>query len=243
MNRPTVLITGSAERIGAEIAKVFQAAGYSVLIHYRSKDQQAEALQAQLNRERKDSCQLIKADIAQSSGRQQIYQTIKKTRSKLDVLIHNASMFYPTKFSHTTEDQWDDLFNSNVKAPYFLTQLLLPFIEEASGQIIFLGDIYASRPLEGFPVYSASKAAALALMQALAKELGPDIRVNSVSPGAILWPNANNNQDHQAALLNKTALKRMGSTEDIAKAVLFLSSAEYITGHNLRVDGGRTLNI
>lgn len=240
---PTVLITGSADRIGAEIARVFHTEGYFVLIHYRSRDKEAKALQHQLNSQRENSCELIKADLTQITGRQQIYQTIKKTRRKLDVLIHNASMFYPTELSLTTENQWDDLFNSNVKAPFFLTQLLLPFVKEASGQIIFLGDIYAHRPLEGFPVYSASKAAALALMQALAIELGPNIRVNSVSPGAILWPNTDNNKDRQTALLDKTALKCMGSTEDIAKAVLFLSSAKYITGHNLCVDGGRTLNI
>ncbi len=240
---PVVLVTGSAQRIGACIARAFHDAGYFVLLHCRSKVAQAEHLMEELNQQRLNSAALVQGDIAETEGRAQIYRAVKEQTGSLDVLIHNASAFYPTPIEDATEDHWDQIMDSNVKGPYFLTQSLLPLLQESRGKIVFLGDVYGDRPLEKHSIYSASKSSALMMTQALAQELGPDIRVNAVSPGAILWPEHQDSPDHQATVLDKTALKRTGTPLDIARTVLFVTQSEYVTGQNIRVDGGRSINI
>lgn len=239
----TAFITGSARRIGAVIARTLHAAGAKVVIHYRSSSDEAEALQAQLNAQRADSCFLVRGDLLDVSAIPDLVGQVVAQTGQLDVLVNNASSFYPTPIGSVTEQQFDDLIGTNLKAPLFLAQASAPQLRAHGGCIINIVDIHGFRPLKGYPAYCAAKAGLLMLTQSLARELGPEVRVNGVAPGAILWPEMEENHAMHADLLARTALKREGSPEDIARTVLFLvRDAAYITGQVIPVDGGRMLN-
>lgn len=240
----TVLITGAAARIGAEIARSLHAAGMNIIIHYRSSVAPAEALRDQLNQQRANSAQCLQADLCQTNTLDKLVQDAQAIWGRLDSLVNNASSFYPTAVGEITEAHWDDLLGSNLKAPLFLSQAATPFLKQQQGCIINIVDIHAMRPMKGHPVYCAAKAGLAMLTQSLAKELGPDIRVNGVAPGAIMWPSSELDAEVQASILERTALKRQGRPEDIANMVKFLIlEGHYITGQVIPVDGGRSINI
>ncbi|MCP5162628.1 MAG: pteridine reductase [Hahellaceae bacterium] len=241
---PVALITGSAVRLGAEIAKHLHHAGYRVVIHYRSQQEAALALTASLNELRPTSAVAICAALDNPDELHHLASTTIKCWGKLDLLVNNASRFYPTPIETSTPSDWHALMESNVKAPYFLSQYLKEPLASHAGNIINIIDIYSQRPLENHSLYCMSKAALAMMTQSLAQELAPNIRVNGVSPGAILWPSGDNHlTDYQENLLKKVPLQRCGTPADIAKAVMFLAQSDYITGQIISVDGGRTLTI
>ena len=244
MNGKTALITGAAKRVGAQIARTLHDAGYDIIIHYRSSEQAAKNLCKELNEERHDSANCLQADLDETEKLSSVIEQAANFWGRLDLLVNNASTFYPTPVGSITIENWEDLFNSNLKAPLFLSQAAIPYLKANNGSIVNMVDIHAVRPMRKHPVYCSAKAGLAMLTQSLAKELGPDIRVNGVAPGAILWPDNDMNNETKNLILERTALKRPGNPEDIAKAVLFLArDADYITGQIIPVDGGRSLNI
>lgn len=237
------LVTGAAKRIGAVIAEALHRTGADIVIHYRHSADDAKHLQHKLNTKRANSCFLIQADLLDVELMPTLIQEVINKTARLDILVNNASSFYPTEIGKITEQDWDDLMGSNLKAPLFLSQAASNHLKAAGGCIINIVDIHGLRPMKGHPVYSPAKAGLAMLTQSLARELGPDVRVNGVAPGAIIWPEIASATNTPNTILNKTALKRQGTPEDIAKAVLFLArDADYITGHIIPVDGGRMLN-
>ena len=237
------LVTGAAKRIGAVIASTLHEAGANVAIHYNRSAADADLLAAQLNRERAKSAFTVAADMRDIAAVERMAaQVLERTGGTLDVLVNNASNFYPTPLGSITLEQWDDLFGSNLKAPLFLSQALLPALRAARGVIVNIVDVHAQRPLRDHPVYGPAKAGLAMLTRSLAKDLGPDVRVNGVSPGAILWPDEGMSDALRAGIIKQTALKRSGTPEDIAATVLFLvRDAPYITGQIIAVDGGRSV--
>jgi len=238
------LVTGSARRIGAVTVRLLHQHGATVVVHYRNSLTDAESLCNELNAMRPDSCFLQQAELSDVSALEKMVAGVIEQVGRLDILINNASSFFPTQMGEITEADWDNLMGSNLKAPLFLSQAAAPHLIKNQGCIVNMVDIHSVRPLKGHPVYVAAKAGLSMLTQSLAKELGPEVRVNGVSPGAILWPEADEDNpetiDEHLALLNKTCLKRQGSPDDIAKTILFLvRDADYITGHVIPVDGGR----
>lgn len=243
LSNRTVLITGAAKRIGAIVCRVLHESGANVIIHYRSSRLEADLLADALNAIRPDSAFTVQADLCKTSELSGMIEECLKFTGQIDVLINNASSFYPTTVGEITEEDWEDLLCSNLKAPLFLSQAATAELKKQKGCIINMVDIHGMRPLKKYPVYSAAKAGLIMLTKSLAKELGPDIRVNGVAPGAILWPEDEINQVSQDELIAKTALKREGNPENIATAIRYLIlDAEYTTGHIIPVDGGRTLN-
>lgn len=241
MNK-VVCITGAARRIGAVIATTFHAADYNVVIHHNQSAKEAEALAESLNEKRPDSASTIRADLVTNFNACELIDIVVDTWGRLDVLVNNASAFYPTPFGEIKEYDWDILIGSNLKAPTMLTQAATAALIETSGSIINIVDIHADRPLKNYPVYSIAKAGLVALTKSTAKELGPEVRCNAVAPGAILWPEQPDHGAEHQDIIERTALKREGTPEDIANTVLFLAdSAPYITGQIIAVDGGRTL--
>ena len=241
-NRPVALITGAARRIGATIAKRLHAAGYDVALHYRRSRAELDALIAELENLRPASTLALEAelgDVAQLGP--MIAATIDRF-GRLDALVNNASAFYPTPVDEATPSQWDELFGANVRAPFFLAQAAAPHLAARSGAIVNLIDIYAERPLPDHSVYCMSKAALAMMTKSLARDLAPAVRVNGVAPGAVLWPDAGKSDAEQTALIERTPLKRMGTPDDVAGAVLWLlRDAPFVTGEIVRVDGGRHL--
>jgi len=246
-NAKTALITGGAKRIGAVTAQTLHQAGYNVVIHCRLSRQAADELAIKLNKQRPNSARIIQADLNNDTIYNHLIEQAYKCWGRLDVLINNASSFFPTPIGSITLADWDNLINSNMKAPLFLAQAATPYLKQTQGNIINMIDIHAQRPMKGHPVYCAAKAGLSMLTMSLAKDLGPDIRVNGVAPGAILWPAGDDIElpEHtQNLIIERTTLKRPGKPIDIAKTILFLvRDAEYITGQIITVDGGRTLNI
>ena len=240
----TALVTGGAKRVGAVIAQTLHQAGYNVIIHCRLSRQAADDLAQLLNSERADSAKVIQGDLNNETIYNNLIEQAFQCWNRLDVLINNASSFYPTPIGSITQDDWNNLINSNMKAPLFLAQAAAPYLKQTQGSIVNMIDVHAQRPMKEHPVYCAAKAGLAMLTMSLAKELGPEVRVNGVAPGAILWP-ANNMAEHTKNLiLERTALKRPGQPIDIAKTILFLiKDADYITGQIIAVDGGRSLNI
>lgn len=240
----TALITGGAKRIGAVTTRTLHQAGYNVIIHCRLSRQSADELAAELNDNRADSARVIQGDLNNETIYNHLIDEAHKCWDRLDVLVNNASSFYPTPVGSITLDDWNNLLNSNLKAPLFLAQAAAPYLKQVQGNIINMTDVHAQRPMKEHPVYCAAKAGLVMLTMSLAKELGPEVRVNSVAPGAILWPD-NEMPDHTKSLiLERTTLKRPGDPIDIAKTILFLvRDAHYITGQVIAVDGGRTINI
>ena len=246
MQHKTVLITGGAKRIGAEIARVLHADGMNIVIHYRSSKGDAQQLCNQMNQLRDKSAIILQANLLQINELPALVEKSVAQWGGLDVLINNASTFYPTPVGAITEAQWDDLMGSNLKAPLFLSQAAAPHLKHQRGCIVNIVDVHGIRPMKNHPIYCAAKAGLAMLTQSLAKELGPQVRVNGVAPGAIMWPENNLEQDEalREMILERTALKRQGEPKDIAAAVRFLiRDADYITGQVIPVCGGRSINI
>ena len=238
------LVTGAAKRIGAVIARTLHDAGANVAIHYNRSAAEADALAAELNRAPREVRVHDRRRHARHRSRRANGRAGARAhrRDRLDVLVNNASNFYPTPIGTITLEQWDDLFGSNLKAPLFLSQALVPALRAARGVIVNIVDVHSQRPLRDHPVYGPAKAGLAMLTRSLAKDLGPDIRVNGVSPGAILWPDEGMSDALRAGIIKQTALKRSGEPEDIAAAVLFLvRDAPYVTGQIIAVDGGRSV--
>lgn len=237
-----VLITGGARRVGAEIVRTLHGAGAHVLVHYRDAANAAVTLAGELNRARPGSVAIAHADLLDPAAPEQLVAAALREFGRLDLLINNASTFYPTRVGEITAAQWDDLMGSNLKAPLFLSQAAAPSLRAHHGLIINIVDIHALRPLKMHPVYSIAKAGLAMLTRSLARELGPDIRVNGIAPGPILWPARAMDEALKREIIAKTALKRQGAPQDIARTVMFLATdAPYITGQIIAVDGGRSI--
>lgn len=242
---PVALITGGARRIGAEIVRTLHSAGYTVAIHCRNSRGEADALAQNLNAARPDSASVHVTELKSNSEINTLAKQIQQKWGRLDALINSASSFYPTPTGTVTEQQWDDLMGSNLKAPFFLAQAFAPSLRENQGSIINISDIHAERPLQNHPVYCAAKAGNVMLTKALAGDLAPGIRVNGVAPGAIMWPENDSepSPDQQKEILAKIPLEKIGEAADIARTVKFLlCDAPYITGQILTVDGGKSLS-
>jgi pteridine reductase len=237
-----VLITGGARRVGAEIARTLHASGANLLIHYRNSAAEAGALARELNGLRADSAAVARADLLDAAAADSLVAAAQREFGCLDILINNASTFFPTEVGQVTSAQWDALLGSNLKAPFFLAQAAAPSLKARQGLIINIVDIHALRPLKKHPVYSIAKAGLAMLTRSLARELGPEVRVNGIAPGPVLWPEQAMDQELQREIIGKTALKRQGNPTDIARTALFLAKdAPYITGQIIAVDGGRSI--
>jgi pteridine reductase len=238
------LVTGGSKRIGAATVRVLHEAGYNVIIHCRLSRLTADALAAELNSIRPDSAKVIQGDLNVETIYDDLIEQAYHCWNRLDVLINNASSFYPTPVGSITLDDWNNLVNSNMKAPLFLAQAAAPHLKKSHGCIVNMIDVHAQRPMKAHPVYCAAKAGLSMITMSLAKELGPEVRVNGVAPGAILWPESDMPDHTKKLILERTTLKRPGTPIDIARTILFLvRDADYITGQIIAVDGGRTINI
>ncbi len=238
-----VFITGAAHRIGATTARTLHAAGANIVLHYRQSKAGAETLQQELNALRADSVSLVQGDLLDSAHLDALVEKAHGAWGRLDALVNNASTFYPTPIGQVDETQWNDLIGTNLKAPFFLSQAAAPFLRRERGCIVSIVDIHAERPLREHPVYSMAKAGLVMMTKSLACELGPEVRVNAVAPGAILWPENGMDDETKQKIIDRTFLKRQGNPNDIARAVLFLiRDADYTSGQVLTVDGGRSLN-
>lgn len=241
-NRQVVLITGAGKRVGAAIARKLHAAGYDLALHCRNSTAEAEALATELSSQRANSTLVLQADLADLQQLPRLVDAAMSHYGRLDALVNNASAFYPTPLETATSAQWNELFASNAQAPFFLAQAALPALRAARGAIVNLVDIYAERALAQHPIYVMAKAALGAMTRCLALDLGPDVRVNGVAPGAVMWPSDGKTYADQAAMLSRTPLKRAGEAEDVASAVLWLlRDAPFVTGQIIRVDGGRSV--
>jgi pteridine reductase len=239
----TALITGAANRLGAQIARTLHQNGANLIIHYRESVANAHALEQELNALRADSASCLQADLNNLEAITTLSNKAAQLYHGLDILINNASSFYPTPIDKFNENDWDDLIGSNLKAPLFLSQACYPYLRKATGVIINMLDIYASLPLKNHSLYCCAKAGNQMLVKSLALEMAPEVRVNGIAPGAILWPENNDavKPDYQQAILGKIPLQRLGSPESIAQTVMFLVGNDYLTGEVIRVDGGRLL--
>ncbi|MBB6521158.1 pteridine reductase [Pseudoteredinibacter isoporae] len=238
---PVALITGGAKRIGAALCRRFHEGGYRILLHYGTSSDAAEALANELNRKTPDSCFSIQADLNQLNDVRQLADTATRQWGRVDLLINNASSFYPTPITDCNEQHWDDLMGSNAKAPLFLSQALAPSLAERQGAIINFADIHAEKPMAGHSIYNMAKAANVMLTKSLAMELAPDIRVNGIAPGAILWPEGG---EENSTVLAKIPLQRCGGEAPICQAAWYLAEqAPYTTGQVLAIDGGRSLHM
>ena len=240
--RPVAFVTGAARRIGATIARTLHAAGYDLALHCRNSCGELDALAADLERERGESTVTLQADLADADCLPELVDAALARFGRLDALVNNASAFQPTPIGTITPAQWDDLFAANARAPLFLAQAAAPHLAARGGAIVNLIDIHADRPLREHAVYCMAKAALAMATRSLALELAPDVRVNGVAPGAVLWPEAGKDEAERAHLVARTPLARIGTPADVAGAVLWLlRDAPYVTGEILRVDGGRAI--
>jgi len=236
------LVTGGAQRIGAQIVRTLHAAGMRVAIHYHASAAAAEQLAGELDVLRPGSAVTVRGDLDDLGSAPGLVAAVEARFGRLDALVNNASRFYPTPLDTATSAQWDELMGSNLRAPFFLAQAAAPLLRAAGGCIVNLVDVHAQRPLKDHPIYCMAKAANAMMVMSLARELGPAVRVNGVAPGAILWPDRELSDAAKQEILDRTALKRTGAMEDVARAVLFLvRDADYVTGQVLAVDGGRTV--
>lgn len=246
MHGKTALITGGAKRVGAASARLLHAAGANLMIHYRSSATEARALQAELNAIRPESVALIQADLLDIGGLPSLVNRTVATFGGLDVLLNNASSFYPTPVGTIGEEDWIDLMGSNLKAPLFLSQAAAPELKKRRGCIINITDIHAERPMKNYVVYSIAKAGLVGLTKSMARELAPEVRVNAVAPGPIMWPedDANFDEVSRQRIISHTMLKRAGDPADIALAVRFFAmDTHFVTGQVLAVDGGRSAKL
>jgi len=234
------LITGGSRRLGAATARGLHAAGMRLVIHYRQSADAAEELRAELCAHRADSVVLIRGDLREVAKVKNLVRQCVREFGRLDALINNASVFQPTPLARAREADWQAILDTNLKAPFFLAQAAAAHLAKTRGNIVNITDIYAERPLPQHAIYCASKAGLCALTKSLAQELGPEVRVNAIAPGAILWPEHDTDEIAHQRLLSRTPLKRKGNAEDIARTVKFLlTEADYITGQIIAVDGGR----
>lgn len=246
LQNKVILITGGAKRVGASICRLLHANGANLMIHYRSSIKEARALQAELNLQRPNSVAIIQGDLLNLSILPSLVQESIKHFGRLDVLINNASSYYPTEIGDIKDEQWQDLMGSNLKAPLFLAQAAAGELRKQQGCIINITDTHVERPKKGYVVYSVAKAGLVTLTKSLAHELSPEVRVNAVAPGPVMWPEDNPQFDelYRQRVISQTLLKRIGEPNDIAKAVKFLiQDAPFITGQVIAVDGGRSLNL
>lgn len=246
MQEKVVLITGGAKRVGAAICRMLHAGGANLMIHYRTSHEEAKALQSELNLKRPQSVAIIQADLLSLPKLSSLVEETVNHFGRLDVLINNASSYYATEIGEIGQDEWEDLVGSNLKAPLFLSQAAAIELKKRQGCIVNITDMHVERPKRGYIVYSVAKAGLATLTRSLAHELGPDVRVNAVAPGPVLWPEDNPQFDavYRQRVISQTLLKRIGEPEDVAKAVRFLiQDAPFITGQVIAVDGGRSLNL
>ncbi|MEE9547969.1 MAG: pteridine reductase [Nitrosomonadaceae bacterium] len=246
MQGKVILVTGGTKRLGEAICRKLHTAGMNLMVHYRSSEGEARMLQTELNQARPGSVALVQADLLDITQLPNLIDETIKHFGKMDSLVNNASSFYPSPMGEITEKSWDELIGSNCKAPLFLSQAAAPHLKKQHGCIVNIVDIHAKWPLKKYVIYSSAKGGLATLTRSLALELAPEIRVNGVSPGSILWPENGEWSDELARkhIIGKTLLKRIGEPDDIAKTVLFLiSDAPYITGQIIVVDGGRSINL
>jgi pteridine reductase len=236
-----VLVTGGARRIGATLVRALHTAGADIVIHYRSSADAARALADTLNASRRHSAALVQADLLDEGAPAQLISGTQEAFGRLDILINNASAFYPTPVGQITEASWDELVGTNLKAPLFLAQAAAAHLQSANGLVLNLVDIHGLRPLRDYSTYSIAKAGLIMLTKSLARELAPRVRVNAVAPGPVLWPEGAD-AELREEIVSRTLLKRAGSPEDVARAVLYFAcDAPYVTGQILAVDGGRSV--
>lgn len=238
------LITGGARRVGAEIARTLHAHGMNLVIHYRSSRDDAHDLQTELEKRRPKSVALVKGDLLQTAMITEIVEQALAAFGRLDALVNNASSFYPTPVGTATPEQWDDLIGTNLRAPFFLAQAAATHLKKVQGCIVNIADIHGERPIKHYPIYSAAKAGLVMMTKSLARELAPEVRVNAIAPGTILWPEgeAEVSEMQKQELLKRIPLRRSGSPDDIASTALFLiRDAGYINGQVIAVCGGRTV--
>ncbi len=246
MQGKVVLVTGGAKRVGAAICRRLHAAGANIALHYRSSVREAQALQSELNAQREKSVLNVQADLLDMAGLPGMVEKVVGHFGRLDGLVNNASSFYATPLNAIDEQQWQDLLGTNLKAPLFLSQAAHAELRRCHGSIVNIVDIHAERPLHGYVLYSVAKAGLAALTKCLAQEMAPQVRVNAVAPGVILWPETKIWEDEQQRrkIVAHTLLKREGEPDDIARTVKFLlRDAPYITGQVIAVDGGRSINL
>ncbi len=245
MQGNVVLITGGAKRVGAAICRRLHAAGASLMLHYRASAGEARLLQAELNGARADSVALIQADLLDLKALPSLVEQTVQRFGRLDALVNNASSFYASPIGEITSAIWDDLMGTNLRAPLFLAQAAAPALRKAQGAIVNIADIHAERPLKSYVVYSVAKSGLVALTRSLARELAPEVRVNAIAPGPILWPDDDAfDEVSRQRIISHTLLKREGTPDDIAKAVHFLlADATYVTGETIHIDGGRHIAI
>jgi len=242
MEGKTALITGGAKRLGAAIARRLHAAGASVLIHYRDSEAEAAMLEAELNALRPRSAAKVKAELLAPIAPRALVSAALDAFGRLDLLVNNASSFFPVALGEIEPSHWEELVGSNVRAPLFISQQAAPELAKREGAIVNVVDIHAERPLKGYAVYSVAKAGLAALTRSLALELAPRVRVNGVSPGAIAWPDDGQfDPAERGRILATTPLGRVGSPQDVAQAVHFLATAPYVTGQIIAIDGGRSI--
>lgn len=246
MQDKVVLVTGGAKRVGAAICRRLHAAGARLAIHYRSSDQEALALQKELNKLRPDGAALFQADLLDLHALPQLVHRVVRHYGQLDALVNNASSFYATALAEVNEAQWHDLLGTNLKAPLFLAQAAAAELRRRHGCIVNIADIHAERPMQGHLLYSVAKAGLVALTKGLAQEMAPQVRVNAVAPGVIVWPESADwmDEEQRRRIVAHTLLKREGEPDDIAGTVAFLiADAPYVTGQVIAVDGGRSVNL
>lgn len=242
-HKPVAIITGAARRIGACIAETLHSAGFCVIIHYRHSATEAQTLAKKLNTITPDTAHYLQGDLDDPNCYNHLIKNSHQRWGRLDVLVNNASTFTPTPIGKIDFSVWDKLFNSNLKAPFFLAQAAIPFLSKQKGCIVNITDIHSQYPLKNYPVYSCAKAGLAMMTQSMAMECGPDVRVNAVAPGCVLWPENENSYSDETkeAIVNSTFLKKCVAPKDIAETVLFLIRQQSITGQTVRVDGGRII--
>jgi pteridine reductase len=246
MQTKVALVTGGAKRVGAAIVKRLHSVGMNVMIHYHHSQTEAHALRDELNALRKNSAEAVQADLLQIQDLPQLIERTLKIFGRIDALVNNASTFQASPIGSINESDWNELIGTNLKAPLFLSQAAAPALKQNNGCIVNIIDIHSERPLKNYVVYSVAKSALLGLTRSLSIELGPEVRVNGVSPGVAAWPADGGHFDaqEQARIVEQTSLKRPGSPDDMAGAVKFLvCDATYVTGQIINVDGGRSVNI
>ena len=239
-----VLITGAARRIGANIAQLFHNANYLVVVHYNQSASDANRLCKKLNDSDPDSCLLVQANLSSTPGIKKISDLITNL-GRLDVLVNNASSFYPTPLENCDQEQWDDLIGSNLRGPFFLTQALSSFLKKQHGAVVNISDMHARQALANHPIYTIAKGGNIAMTKSMALELAPEVRVNSVAPGAILWPEHEEDDiEKQQSVLRNVPMGKLGRESDIADTVFFLAiKASYMTGQTIAVDGGSSTSL
>ena len=236
------LVTGGSKRIGATIVRTLHNNGFNVAIHYNSSSDAADQLCAELNAKREDSSIAIGADLIDQNSLDNLIPSLIETTQRLDVLVNNASTFYPTPIEKITLEDWENLLGTNLKAPLFLSKYATQYLKQSKGSIINIIDIHSKKPLKEHPIYGSAKSGLAMLTRSLASDLAPDVRVNGISPGLILWPENNPSEKAKNNILQQIPLKKIGASEDIANCVMFLiEDAPYITGEIIAVDGGRSM--